>query len=227
MRPLANLLQQHFTVFIYDRRGRGDSGDTLPYAVEREIEDVEALINVAGGSAFVYGTSSGAALALEVAARLHNIPKLALYEAPFIVDNSQQPRPADYLAQMDGLIAAGKRGAAVRMFMKSVGVPAFFVALMRFMPAWSKLIGVAHTLPYDFRILGDTGSGKPLPKARWEAVTIPTLVMDGGKSPIGMRHAMQALSDTLGNATYTTLEGQTHIVAAEAIAPVLVEFFQS
>lgn len=224
--PLAELLTGDFTVYTYDRRGRGESGDTAPYAVEREIEDLEALINEAGGEVYIYGTSSGAALALEAANCLKGIKKLVLYEAPFVVDDPTHARPANYIQTMDGLIAANRRGDAVRMFMRTVGVPAFFVAIMRFMPAWSKLQGVAHTLSYDFRVLGDTGSGKPLPTNRWTAVTLPTFVLDGGSSPEGMRHAMASLAKVLPNAKYATLEGQTHMLKPEAMAPVLVEFFQ-
>jgi pimeloyl-ACP methyl ester carboxylesterase len=225
--PLAELLKPYFTVYTYDRRGRGSSGDTHPYAVEREVEDIEALINDAGGSAYVYGTSSGAALALEAASRIDGVKKLALYEAPFIVDDSVPPQPDDYLARMDGLIAAGRRGDAVRLFMRTVGVPAFFVAIMRFMPVWPKLKGVAHTLPYDFRVLGDNRSGKPYPPNRWATVTMPTLVMDGGKSPDSMRHAMRCLAETLPHAQYRTLQGQTHLLKPEALTPVLVEFFNT
>jgi len=225
MGPLAALLTPHFTVFKYDRRGRGDSGDTAPYAVEREVEDIEALIKEAGGSAYVYGISSGAALALEAANRLPGVEKLALFEAPFIVDDSRPPIPENYLAQLNELIASGRRGAAVRLFMKLVGVPAIFVVLMRFMPGWSRLTAVAHTLPYDITIVKDNERGKPLPARRWASVTVPTLVVVGGKSPAWMRHAMQALGDVLPNAKRRTLEGQTHMVSAKALAPVLVEFF--
>jgi pimeloyl-ACP methyl ester carboxylesterase len=224
MRPLAELLP-NFTVYIYDRRGRGASGNTLPYAVEREVEDIEALLREAGGTAFVYGISSGAALALEAANRLQGIKKLATYEAPFIVDNTIAPRPADLLERSDKLIAEGKRGAMVRLFMKTVGMPAFLVQLMRFMPGWSKLVAIAHTIPYDFRILDDTGSGKPLPASRWSNVTMPTLVMDGGKSPDWMRNAQKALYGVLPNAQHRTLEGQTHMLKPEALVPSLVEFF--
>lgn len=227
MRALAELLQTHFRVYIYDRRGRGESGDTRPYAVEREVEDIEALIDEAGGEVFVYGVSSGAALSLDAANRLSSIKKLAVYEAPFVVDDSLPPRPDDYLPRMDALIAADKRGDAVKIFMKTVGTPRFAILMMRFMPVWSKLQGVAHTLPNDFRILGDTGSGKPLPRDRWNNATMPTLVMDGGKSPAWMRNAMHTLCQTLPNAQYRTIKGQTHMLAPEAVAPLLVEFFQS
>src|SRR5512136_3089047 len=111
--PLTPLLSPHFTVLAYDRRGRGDSGDTAPYAVEREVEDIDALVTEAGGSAFVYGHSSGAVLALEAAARGLAITRLALYEPPFIVDNSHPPVSADYVARLNQLVAAGRRGDAV------------------------------------------------------------------------------------------------------------------
>lgn len=226
MPKLAPLLAQHFTVFSYDRRGRGDSEDTAPYAVEREVEDIEALVKEAGGSAYVYGLSSGAALALEAAKRLQGIKKLALFEAPFIVDGSRPPIPENYLPQLNELIASDRRGAAVKLFMKLVGVPAIFVALMRFMPAWSKLTAVAHTLPYDITIVKDNERGKPLPADRWASVTVPTLVVVGGKSPVWMRHAMQALAEVLANAQRHTLAGQTHNVAPKVLAPVLKEFFE-
>ncbi len=227
MGPLAALLEPHFTVLTYDRRGRGDSGDTAPYAVEREVEDIEALIGAAGGSAFVYGISSGAALALEAANGGLAIEKLALYEAPFIVDDSRPPLPKDYLPHLNELIASGRRGDAVKLFMQVVGVPAMFVALIRFMPTWSKLKAIAHTLAYDALIVEANQRGKPLPARRWAAATVPTLVVLGGKSPGWMRSAMQALASVLPNAKSRTLEGQTHMVKPKALAPVLVEFFNS
>jgi pimeloyl-ACP methyl ester carboxylesterase len=226
MGPLSKLLAPHFTVFTYDRRGRNESGDTAPYAVEREVEDIDALIQEAGGSAFVYGTSSGAALALEAAARLSGIRKLVMYEAPFIVDDSHPARPPDLLARMSGLVAADRRGDAVKLFMQTVGVPAVFVALMQIMPVWRKLKAVAHTLPYDFTILGDTGSGKPLPPGQWASATMPTFVAAGGKSPTYMQNGMQALAKNLPKARYRTLERQNHMVKPQAIAPLLMEFFK-
>ncbi len=225
--PLAALLAPNFTVFTYDRRGRGESGNTTPYAIEREIEDIEALVEEAGGSACMYGISSGAALAIEAANRGLPIEKLALYEAPFIVDDTRTPIPADFLQRLNGLISADRRGDAVKLFMKLVGVPSIFIALMRFMPAWAKLKAVAHTLPYDITIVQDNQVGKPLPATRWGSVTAPTLVMDGGKSPAWIRHAMQALAAILPNAKLRTLEGQTHMVSPKPLAPVLTEFFSA
>jgi pimeloyl-ACP methyl ester carboxylesterase len=223
---LVPLLAERFTVINYDRRGRGDSTDTTPYAVEREIEDLEALIEVVGGSAHVFGISSGAALALEAANRGLAIDKLALYEAPFIVDDSRAPVPDDYLPKLQGMVATDRRSDAIRLFMRQgVGVPAVFVAMMRIMPAWSKLKAVAPTIIYDAAIVNDYRKGEPLPSDRWTSVTMPTLVAAGGKSPEWMRNAMRELADVL-NAEHRTLEGQTHIVKPEALAPVLVDFFQ-
>jgi pimeloyl-ACP methyl ester carboxylesterase len=225
-RRLAARLAGRFTVYAYDRRGRGDSGDTVPYIVEREVEDIEALIKEAGGSAYVFGISSGAALALEAAGQGLAIDKLAVYEAPFVVDDSRPPTPADYLPRLTALLAAGRRGSAVRHFLRNAaGLPAVLVALMRFMPAWPKLTAVAHTLVYDHEILGDTGSGRPLPAERWASVTVPTLVVAGGASPPWLRNAMRSLADVLPNARYRTLDGQTHRVEPAALAPVLTEFF--
>lgn len=223
--PLAALLAKQFTVFTYDRRGRGDSGNTAPYAVEREVEDIGALIREAGGSAYVYGISSGAALALEAAERGLAINKLALYEAPFVVDESYPPLPDDYLAQLDRLVDTGQRGAAVQLFLKRVGMPGLFVVLMRLLPVWSKLIAVAHTLPYDIRLVQEYQKGKPLPDRRWNAVEAPTLVVDGGKSPSWMRNGMEQLAAVIPTATHRRLPGQTHMVKPEVLAPVLIEFF--
>ena len=223
--PLAELLARRFTVFTYDRRGRGDSGDTAPYAVAREVEDIEALVTQAGGAAFLYGVSSGAALALEAANRLPGIRKLVLYEAPFIVDGTRAPMSKEYWARIGEAAAAGRRGEAVRLFLKAVGVPTVFLAMMRFMPVWSKLKTIAHTLPYDGALVQDYQRGQPLPAGRWPSVTMPTLVMDGGKSPAWIRNAARSLAGVLPNAQYRTLEGQTHMVKPEVHAPVVEGFY--
>ena len=146
---LAKLLAEEFTVINYDRRGRGESGDIQPYTVEREVEDIEALIDVAGGSAFIFGSSSGAVLALEAANKLSaKVKKQALYEPPFIVDDSRPPMPADFIEQVKQLLARDKRSDALRLFFsRAMGIPGIFITLMRFMPSWSKSKSVAHTLP--------------------------------------------------------------------------------
>ena len=220
--PVAALLAPHFTVFAYDRRGVGSSGDTAPYAVGREIEDLEALIKEAGGSAAVFGHSSGAALALEAAAHGLAITRLALYEPPFIVDDSRPHPPEDFAAQLAELVASGRRGDAVALFMtKGVDLPADAVAQMRNAPMWPALEAMAHTLVYNIMIMGDFS----VPAERVGSVTIPTLVLDGGESPAWARHAVQAVVDTLPNAQRRTLKGQTHGAAPEILAPVLEEFF--
>jgi pimeloyl-ACP methyl ester carboxylesterase len=220
--PLAALLAQHFTVFNYDRRGRGDSSNTPPYAVEREVEDLEAIINEAGGSAFVYGISSGGALTLEAAASGLAITKLALYEIPFFVDDSYPRPPADQAAHYNKLIAAGRRGDAVEFFMaKVVGLPAEFVAQARNAPWWPAQEALAHTLAYDATIMGDSS----LPTERVASVTVPTLVISGEASFPFMRASARALADALPNGQTRTLAGQEHNVAPQALAPVLEEFF--
>jgi pimeloyl-ACP methyl ester carboxylesterase len=221
--PLAALLASHFTVFNYDRRGRGDSGDTPPYAIEREVEDIDAMVEAAGGSAYLYGSSSGAALALEAARMLPTrITKLALWEPPYIPEGYPRP-PADTAKTYTDLVAAGRRGDAVEFFMaKVVGLPAEFVAQARSSPWWPAQEALAHTLAYDATIMGDYA----LPTERVAAVTIPTLVLDGGASFPFMHPTAQALANLLPNGRQRTLEGQSHDIAAEALAPVLEDFFK-
>lgn len=224
-RPLAAELATDFTVLTYDRRGRGESGAGAEFAVEREIEDIEALVKEAGGDAYVFGSSSGGMLALEAANHGVGVRKLALFEPPLIVDDTHAPAPADSLARMRKIVAEDRRSAAVQSFMKSVDVPGFFLGIMRLLPVWSKLKGVAHTLPNDLALVDGLRQGNPLPPTRWTTATMPTLVADGGKSPAHMRNTAKALSEVLPNATYQTLPGQTHLVKATALAPVLREFF--
>lgn len=219
---LAALLAQHFTVFHYDRRGRGDSGDTQPYAIEREVEDLEALIKEAGGRAAVFGMSSGGALAIEAAAHGLAITKLALYELPFNSgDDTVRQAAENYTQQLTALLAEGRRGDAVAFAMTTWGAPAEAVADMRQTPIWALFEAVAPTLAYDDAIMGD-GS---VPVARLASIAVPTLVMAGGASPVFMHNAAQAVAHSLPHAELRTLEGQTHDVAPEALAPVLEQFF--
>jgi len=222
---LAPLLAGQFTVFTYDRRGRGESVESSPYAVEREIEDLAALIEEAGGSACVFGHSSGAVLALRAAAHGLAIEKLALYEAPLIVDRSRASTENDW-AQIDAFVAEGRRGEALKVFLKSVGVPGFAIALMRWLPVWGKISAVAHTLPHDGALVREFQRGEPLPASAWGSVAIPALAIDGGKSPPWMQNGSRALAAALRGAQYRTLEGQTHDVSAKVLAPVLSEFFR-
>ncbi|GHO97133.1 alpha/beta hydrolase [Reticulibacter mediterranei] len=224
---VAAALAPAFTAFAYDRRGRGDSGDTAPYAVEREVEDIKALIDEAGGSAFVFGHSSGAVLALEAARLLPSkIKKLALYEPPFIIDDSRPPVPANYVAHLIDLVSSNRRGEAVEYFMiEAVGVPAEMVAQMRQSPMWPGLEAVAHTIAYDGSIMGDTMRGNPAPLKKWASVTVPTLVMDGGISHPFMHSAAQTITNILPNAQRQTLAGQDHGPADDVLVPALKAFF--
>ncbi|HMA35008.1 MAG TPA: alpha/beta hydrolase [Chloroflexia bacterium] len=224
---VAASLAPQFTVFAYDRRGRGDSGDTPPYAIEREIEDIAALLAEAGGTAYVFGHSSGAILALEAARLLAPaITKLAVYEPPFIVDDRTRPLPEDYVTRLAELVAADRRGAAVTYWMTTVvRVPDETLASMQNAPMWHAFEAMAPTLVYDATISADYVKGKPLPSGKWASVTIPTLVMDGGESPAMMHSAALALTAILPNAQHRRFPGQGHGVAAEVLVPVLVEFF--
>jgi pimeloyl-ACP methyl ester carboxylesterase len=226
---LAEILSKDFTVINYDRRGRGDSSDTAPYSIEREIEDIGALIEAEGGSAFVWGMSSGAVLALRAAASGLPIKKLALYQPPFMLEDNGKLPPADFLAKLQAMVDSERRGDAVKWFMtKGMGVPGFFVGMMRMMPGvWKRLKAVSHTLPYDFAIMGDTVSGKPLSAKEWQVVKVSTLVVDGGKSQASIRRSAQAITDILPIAEYRTLEGQSHDVAMDVLAPVLSAFFKN
>lgn len=220
--PLARLLEAHFTVFNYDRRGRGASGDTAPYAVDREVEDLEALIVEAGGSASVFGYSSGATLSLKAAARGLAITKLALYEPPLIVDDRRPRPPEDLAAQLAELVSSGRRGDAVELFQtKGVGIPVEVVAQLRNAPFRPALEDMAHTLVYEMTILGDMS----VPTELVASITVPTLVISGGDSPAFLHNGAQALVDALPNAQHRRLSGQTHDIVPEALAPVLEEFF--
>ncbi|MFD9890101.1 alpha/beta fold hydrolase [Amycolatopsis sp. NPDC059027] len=222
---LAAALADRFTVYTYDRRGRGESTDTAPYSVDREIEDLAAVIKEAGGAVSLYGISSGAALALEAAHRGLAVRKLAVYEPPFVIDSTRPPVPADYPDRAAAAVENGRPGDAIKMFMtEAVGLPGLMVTMMRLMPAWPKLKRVAHTLRYDAEIMDGNQAGRPLPEGRWSGISVPVLVSDGGKSPQWMRNGVAALATQLGT-TVRTLDGQTHLVKTKVLAPVLADFF--
>lgn len=206
-------LTPHFTVVTYDRRGRGDSTDASnppPYEREREIEDVRILLDAVGGDAFVYGHSSGAALAFEAAAAGASIARVAGYEAPYI----EQSEPTEQVA---AALASGDRERAAETFLATTGADP---ATIRDSPWWPGMVALAHTLPYDFALV-DAG----VPVERLARIRIPALVMDGGASPAWAADAASALVASIPNATRRTLPGETHGVSNEALTPVLVEFF--
>jgi pimeloyl-ACP methyl ester carboxylesterase len=222
---LARVLAQDFTVINYDRRGRGDSEDAGAYEVDREVEDLQAVIESAGGQAFVFGQSSGAVLALHAAARSPQITRLAVYEAPFVVDDTRAPTGPEFHQRLTDLLARGKRGPAVRLFLRLVGLPTLLIAGMRLTPLWLRLKAIAPTLAYDSLITVEHQQGRALSPDLWAAVTKPTLVLCGGASETWMRNGMQALADTLPDATLRTLDGQTHNLRPKVVAPHLVRFF--
>ena len=224
-RPLAEELGRHFTVINYDRRGRGDSGDTQPYAIEREVEDLGALIAEAGSMASVYGHSSGAGLALHAAARGLPIARLVLHEPPYAPDTEEERRISrEYGEKLRAILAEGRRGDAVALFMTTVGMPPEMVEGVRNEPWWAKMEEVAPTLAYDSEIMGDVSGGGTIPAGLIGAVTVPALVLCGGVSPEWMIEVGRQISDGLPNGRLRVLDGQEHVVPPDVLAPVLAEF---
>ena len=223
--PLAEQLKDRFTVTTYDRRGRGESGDTKPYAIDREIEDLAAVIEVAGGSAAIYAISSGVGLALAAADAGLPITKMVLYEMPIFTDGSHSALPG-YVEKLNELVGKGDNAAAIKLFMRNVGVPGFGIMMMQLMGIIGKLAPVAPTLPYDTAFVAPYWTGKPVPAGAWPNATMPVLVIGGGKSDAWMQNAQLAVANALPNATHRTLPGQNHMVAATAIAPLIKEFLR-
>ncbi|HEY2407043.1 MAG TPA: alpha/beta hydrolase [Polyangiaceae bacterium] len=219
--PLADALAAKFSVYSYDRRGRGESTDTPPYSVAREVEDLGALLAAVGGSAHVYGHSSGAVLAFEAAHAGLPIQKLALYEPPLVLEG-RAPVPKDLVQQLRALSAAGKRAETAELFLtRAVGVPAEVVARRKTTPAWPFLEALAHTLSYDATLTADA----PALLARAASVTTPTLLLDGERSEPWLRSGVDKFARALPNATHSTLAAQTHDVDPLALGPVLLAFF--
>jgi pimeloyl-ACP methyl ester carboxylesterase len=226
--PLASVLAEQFTVYNYDRRGRGDSGDTLPYSVEREIEDLRALITAAGGTAHLCGLSSGGALALEAAAAGAAADRIAVYEVPYSIGGPATQRWREYVRTLHALLAEGRRGDAFALFMGVAGASGEMIAAAKASPVWPACEALAHTLAYDAACLAD---GQP-PVDRLATVAQPTLVATGGASPDSFvsgggsffDDAADAIAASLPRAERRVVEGQTHKVDPKAIAPVLADF---
>ncbi|MDT0269071.1 alpha/beta hydrolase [Streptomyces sp. DSM 44915] len=228
---LAGLLAEHFTVINYDRRGRGASGDADAYAVAREVEDIAALVEHVGGFASLFGSSSGAVLALRAAAAGVHIERLALYEPPFVVAEGDDGPPADLARRVAMLLAEGRHSDAVRYFMTRVqGMPGIAVSLMRLMPkTWASLTALARTLPYDIAVMGDTQRGRPLDAGEWDGVAAPTLVLTGGKSPAAFQRAARAICEILPRADHRTVPGLNHgavVMAPKKVAPRIAAFLK-
>ena len=226
MRPTAEELAKYFTVFNYDRRGRGDSGDTAPYAVEREIEDIGALIVEAGGTVSVYGHSSGAGLVLHAAAHGLPIAKIALHDPPYAPDDEEARQSArEYGETLKAMLSEDRRGDAVELFMTTVGMPQEMVEGMRQTPRWAELEAMAPTLAYDSEIMGDISRDGTVPVGQAGRVTVPALVLTGGADYPWMTDVGRRLSDAMPNGCHRVLEGQEHVVPPEVLVPVLTEFF--
>jgi pimeloyl-ACP methyl ester carboxylesterase len=222
---VAKLLSDEFRVYIYDRRGRGESTDTKPHAIQREIEDVAALIEDAGQPAIVFGWSSGCLLALDAAAAGLPITALALFEPPVVIDDGRPPLPADYVERLEASVAAGRPGDAVELFMTAgANMPAEFVDMMRGTPMWSGVEEIAGTIAYDGRIMGTTMSGNPLPAERWAAVDVPVLVMHGDATPPYLKTGAEAVAAHLPTARLLPVTGENHNVEPPVLAPVLRSF---
>jgi pimeloyl-ACP methyl ester carboxylesterase len=224
---LAELLSKDFTVYDYDRRGRGGSGNTKSFTKLREIEDIQALIEEAGGEAMLVGFSSGGAVTLETAAVTPGVTKAFVYEVPFIVDDTRQPLD-DYEGHTSKLVAEGKLDELIEYFVTVVaGVPEEFVGgIKQDQAMWDRMRAIAPTIPHDAAFMSEFMKGKPLPTGYWSKVDVPVLVGDGGASPAWIRNAAEALAEALPNASRATFEGQTHSVDPRALAPVIIEFFR-
>lgn len=219
-RALQQAMSARFTAIAWDRRGRGESGDTAAYAVERELEDLHAVIDACGGDAFVFGQSSGAALAYRAAAAGIPMRKVAGFEAPWV---GRKPGE-DYLATLDDLIGRDERGKAVGYFLTTmVGGPAFLPFMLRLMgKPWRAMRDAAPTLAYDARIIGAAFTP---PLDELARIGVPALVLAGGKSPARMTAAQEAVAAAIPGAQYRVLERQTHQVGEQALEPVLTAFF--
>ncbi|MER7487445.1 alpha/beta hydrolase [Streptomyces sp. NPDC126497] len=219
--PLAAPLAERFRVVVYDRRGRGGSGDTAPYAVEREVEDLAALIEAVGGRAALYGVSSGGALALRAAASGLPVRHVAVYETPYAMSEEDLGERARYTERLTAALAEGRRGDAVELFLRLTGLGEEIIRGARQSPMWAGMESIAPSLAYDDAVMGD-GS---VPRELLASIRVPVLSIAGDASPAWMREAARAIAESVPRGTYRTLEGQTHMVEPDVLAPVLAEFF--
>ncbi|MFZ4657382.1 MAG: alpha/beta fold hydrolase [Caldilineaceae bacterium] len=219
----AKAFAKEFTVYNYDRRGRGDSSDMQPYAIAREVEDIAAMIDVAGGRANLYGHSSGAVLALEAALRLGDkIDKVVMYDPPYVHDEAEKAKYNHLSQQVHTLLQAGKNGQAMRTFLGGIGMPKLFVYLMPLLPGWKTMRKLAPTLAYDITLTRDLP-----PVARAAHVAIPVQILAGEKSPAGIRAVARQLTNAIPGATFIQVKGQDHMVSAKVLLPLLTSFLKA
>ncbi|MES2994957.1 MAG: alpha/beta hydrolase [Patescibacteria group bacterium] len=218
----AKILAKEFTVYNYDRRGRGDSTDTLPWAVEREVEDIQAMIDAAGGTAYLYGHSSGAVLALEAALRLPDkVQKVVMYDPPYVHDEEEKAEYEKLSRKVHSLLEAGKNAEAMTGFLKGIGIPKAFVFLFRIMPGWSTMVALAPTLAYDIALTDDMP-----PIERASQVTLPVQIAVGGKNPERIHAVGKELAQAIPGSEFVVLPGQSHMVNTKVLLPVLTSFLK-
>ena len=206
-------------------RGRRDALERRPRGRGPRSRCSRQLPKPSGGTPYVVGASSGGTLALEAARRGVPIERLAVYETPFILDDTHRPNSPSLPADTQALVDADRRGDAVKLFMKTVGAPGLMVTVMSWTPVWKQLKGVAHTLPYDLSLCSALQQGRPLPDGYYSEVKPETVVIAGGKSPAYMRNAQAAIVAQLPHGRLVTLPGQTHMVKAKPTTPVLLDHF--
>ncbi|MFD6453499.1 alpha/beta fold hydrolase [Nocardia sp. NPDC055165] len=221
-RPIAGdvrVFATRFTVYNYDRRGRGDSGDLQPYAIEREVDDIEAMVDAAGGRAILYGHSSGAALALEAAVRMPDkIDRVVIYDAPYVHDETERASYAELAATVRALLDQAKNARALKAFLRGIGMPGAFVALLPLFPGWTTMKALAPTLMYDIAITETLP-----PVQRFEEIRVPVKVVVGEKNPTGMHQVSRELAAAIPQASHRVLAGQDHMVSAKALLPILTD----
>ncbi|GAA3816522.1 alpha/beta fold hydrolase [Streptomyces chiangmaiensis] len=219
--PLAAQLSDRFDVIVYDRRGRGESGDTQPYEVAREVDDLAALIETTDGETALYGISSGGALVLEAAASGLPVHRAAVYETPFADYGGGVQERAEYTGNLTEALEQGRRGDAVELFLRLTGLAPEMINNARRSPMWADMEAIAPTLAYDNAVMGDG----LVPRDRLAEVTVPVLAVAGAASPEWLRRATKSVAEATPDGTYHVLEGQNHMVEPRALAPVLAEFF--
>ncbi len=218
----AKIFAREFTMYNYDRRGRGDSSDTLPYSIDREIEDIEAMIDAAGGSAFLYGHSSGAVLALEAARRIPSkISKVSIYDASYVHDEREKSEYAVLCTKVSELVRQNKNAQALRTFLIGIGMPKFFVYLLPLMPGWKIMKALAPTLEYDMLLTRELP-----PTVQASEIKVPMQIIYGEKSPAGIHSVAHQLAQAIPGAQLKQLDGQDHMASAKALLPVIAEFLK-